>query len=82
MFNNWMTRLGQNNRYTVSVKNIGTTTATGKLKLQMDSRLLNISTNPNYSFSNEDTIVWDISNLLPNSTLSVAIDFTAEIPLY
>ena len=80
MFNNWMTRLGQNNRYTVSIQNYGTTTVNGKLKLLLDSRLLNITTNPNYSSSHGDTIIWSITDFLPNQTFSATIDFTAEIP--
>ncbi len=80
LVNNGITRMGQNNRYTLSIHNFGTTTANGKLKLRMDSRLLNISTNPNYSYSHGDTLVWDISNFMPNSYQSATVDFTADIP--
>ena len=80
LINNWMTRLGQNNAYTISIENKGTTTANGKLKLRMDSRLKNVTTSPNYAYQNGDTLVWNIGNLLPIQKGESVISFTAETP--
>lgn len=80
LINNWMTRLGQNNAYTVSVENKGTGMANGKVKVLMDARLLNITSSPNYTYRNGDTIVWNIGNLAPLQKGQAIISFTAETP--
>lgn len=80
LVNNWMTRLGQENDYTISIENKGTTYGNGKVKVVMDSRLLNISASPNYTYRNGDTLVWNIVNQLPTQKLYSTIHFTAETP--
>jgi len=80
LVNNWMTRLGQENNYTISLENKGTTYGNGKVKVVMDSRLLNISASPNYTYRNGDTLVWNITNQLPTQKLFSTIQFTAETP--
>ena len=80
LVNNWMTRLGQNNAYTVSVENKGTATANGKVKVLMDARLLNITSSPNYAYRNGDTLVWNIGNLAPLQKGMATISFTGETP--
>ena len=80
LVNNWMTRLGQSNDYTISLANKGTTYGNGKVKLLMDARLLSVTTTPTYSYKNGDTIVWNVVNSVPNTIGTVTIHFTAETP--
>ncbi|MDB5227412.1 MAG: C-terminal target protein [Bacteroidota bacterium] len=80
LINNWRTRMGQENNYTISLTNKGAFGGSGKVKLLLDPRLLNPTETPSQSLMNGDTIIWNINNLPPGQTLSAAIHFTGATP--
>lgn len=76
LINNWFTRMGQQNAYKATIKNMGTTVANGKLKLVLDHRLLNVSSTPPFNSRNGDTLSWNVVNVQPNASATVTITFT------
>ena len=80
LINNWFTRMGQQNSYSATIKNMGTSIANGKLKLVLDHRLLNVSSTPPFNNRNGDTLSWNVVNVQPNASATVTITFTGTTP--
>ncbi len=80
LINNWFTRMGQQNSYSATIKNMGTSVANGKLKLVLDHRLLNVSSTPPFNNRNGDTLSWNVVNVQPNASATVTITFTGTTP--
>jgi len=80
LINNWFTRMGQQNSYSATIKNMGTTVANGMLKLVLDHRLLNVSSTPPFNSRNGDTLSWNVVNVQPNVSATVTVSFTGATP--
>lgn len=67
--------------YKIVYQNIGTQEILdGTVLFIKDRRLSLISTSPQYSYINDDTIQWRYSQLLPYDTSSIQINFTVARP--
>ncbi|MDB5226761.1 MAG: C-terminal target protein [Bacteroidota bacterium] len=80
LLNNWWTRMGRVNKYTVSLTNKGAFPASGKVKLVLDQRLLSLTATPPPTSMSGDTMIWSITNLPPAQTVSAVLHFTGATP--
>lgn len=69
-------RPGFGTTYKIAYQNIGTDTiANGKIQLIKDSKFNFVSSSPNYSSINGNTIKWNFTNLKPLDTASIIVYF-------
>jgi uncharacterized repeat protein (TIGR01451 family) len=80
LINNWRTRLGNQNTYTIVLKNKGASHSSGILKLVPDPRLLSSHFNLPYDNISGDTLIWNIASLNIEQSLSLFMDFTGDVP--
>lgn len=68
---------GFDNIYKIRYQNAGTNTiANGEIQLVKDSKYNFVSSSPNYTSINGDTIKWNYTNLKPLDTASIAVQLT------
>jgi len=80
LLNNFMTRMGRFNDYTLVLENKGTTVSAGKIKLVPDKRIDLVNITPGFSYNKGDTLVWDIQALLPTEKLTISLHIQGNEP--
>ena len=74
-------RPGFQTQYKLAYKNQGTdTVATGTVQLIKSNKLTVVSTSPTYTSISGDTLRWNYTNLKPQDTASITLNFTVAAP--
>lgn len=68
-------------KYRLQYKNVGTETiASGQVLFKKDSRLTLVSASPANSSASGDTLIWNYTNLSPQDTASILLQFQVPTP--
>lgn len=81
LYTNWsIPRPGGNVTYYMTLKNQGTTTPTGELRLIKDPKQTLVSATPNYSSVSGDTLIWNYYSYDLDSVSHFSITFHLDTP--
>jgi uncharacterized repeat protein (TIGR01451 family) len=74
-------RPGFNNTYLLNYKNLGSTTATGKITFSYNAKQSFVEASTNLSSNTAQILTWDYANLQPNESRTIQVTFKTAVDI-